>query len=151
MIDIDQIAEIPRDLTGVSERLRLAREHACLSQELFAERLGYTRRQVNSWENGASAPPIWALMGVRILCDIDPEWVLFGPGKNPVRDFSIPDVDRLPRLIKEVEKMARSAAIELPHAAIINLAQLIAREAPEAEKKAKRQVAATLRAIVVNE
>lgn len=151
MIDVQEMIRLTRDLTAIAERLRLAREHAGLSQEAFAERLGYTRRQVNSWENGASTPPIWALMGVRMLCGIDPEWVLFGPGDTPIRDLGVPDTERLPRLVKEVEKMTRTAAIELPQSAVLNLAQLIARETPEAEKQAKKQVASTLRAIATKE
>lgn len=142
-------ALLSRDLSGVSERIRLAREHAGLSQEEFAEGMGYNRRQVIAWENGDNTPPIWALRGVRLLCDVDPEWILFGAGQTPVRELRVPDVDRLPRLIKEVGKMAKTAAIELPQPAVVNLAQLIAREAPEAEKQAKKRVEAILRAIAM--
>lgn len=138
-----------RDTIGIGNRLRLSREHGELSQGTFAEHLGYTRRQLISWETGATTLPVWALMGVRQLCDVDPEWVLFGPGEEPQRDLGIPDLDRLPRLRSEVAKLAKTAGIELEEAAIDNLARLIAREAPEAEKSAKSQIAETLRAIAI--
>lgn len=142
----DDIA-IARDLRGIGERLRLAREYGALSQQEFAEHLGYTRRQIIAWESGASPLPIWALMGVRQLCDVDPEWVMFGPGQTPQREIGLPDLDRLPRLRDEVAASARKAGIELTTDAIANLARLIAREAPEAERDASKRVGAMLRAI----
>jgi DNA-binding XRE family transcriptional regulator len=142
---------LPRDLEGVAERLRLAREHGGLSQQAFADHVGCTRRQVISWETAVSAPPIWAVMAVRRLCDVDPEWVMAGPGKTPLRHALPQDDDRLPRLVREVARMGKDVGFGLTSDMITNLAQLIAREPPEAERDAKKQTLAMLRAIALGQ
>ncbi len=140
-----------RDLEGVAERLRLAREHGGLSQQAFADHVGCTRRQVISWETAVSAPPIWAVLGVRKLCDVDPEWVMAGPGKTPLRHALPQDDDRMPRLARDVARMGKDVGYKLTSEMIINLARLIAREPPEAERDAKKQTLAMLRAIALGQ
>jgi transcriptional regulator with XRE-family HTH domain len=140
---------LPRDLEGVAERLRLAREHGGLSQQAFADRVGCTRRQVISWETAVSAPPIWAVLAVRRLCDVDPEWVMAGPGKTPLRHAIPQNDDRTLRLATEVAAMAADVGLKLDAPIVASLAQQIAREPPEAERDAKRQTLAMLRAIAL--
>lgn len=140
-------APVVRDLVGVATRLRLAREYAGLSQQQFADRLGYTRRQVISWEKAEATPPIWAVAGVRPACGIDPEWVLSGPGLTPLVDTPALGTDRLPRLRREVMKMGRDLGMELPQGSVEQVALLIAHEAPEAEKEAKKRVRKLLQAL----
>lgn len=118
-----------------------------MSQQAFADQIGYTQRQVVAWETAVSAPPIWAVFAVRRLCGVDPEWVFSGPGTVPLRDAVPPESDRLPRLKREVARMANDAGLTLPDRAIANVAQLIARETPEAEPEAKRQAGKMLRAL----
>lgn len=64
MSSVTEIVSPARDIEGVAMRLRLAREKSGLSQQEFAEKAGYSRRQVIAWETGVSAPPIWALLVV---------------------------------------------------------------------------------------
>jgi transcriptional regulator with XRE-family HTH domain len=150
MADLDSL-ESPlhdmHDTQGVAERLRLARTYVGLSQQEFADQIGYSRRQVNAWENGSNTPPIWALLAVRKIFDIDPEWVLAGPGDIPLRDTIPADAHREQRLITEVASMARDVGLTLPKRSIENLAQLVFRETPEAEPAAKKQLLKTLKAI----
>ncbi len=147
MIELDEIDVRTHDLHGVAERLRLAREHAGLSQQEFADRLGYSRRQVIAWETATNAPPIWALSAVRRECNVDPEWILSGPGKVPLRDAVRLEADRGTRLTDEVAAMAKAVGLTLPAKAIANLAHIIVSEAPEAEREAKKQMRRMLRAI----
>jgi transcriptional regulator with XRE-family HTH domain len=136
-----------RDLQGVATRLRLARESGGLSQQEFADRVGYTRRQVIAWEGASATPPIWAIAAVRRLCGIDPEWVLTGPGLVPLSKVPEVKADRMPRLRKDVLRMARDAGMELPPGSVENVALLIAQETPEAEREAKKRVRGMLRAL----
>lgn len=130
----------PRDVAALARRLRIAREHAGLTQQEFADRIGYSRRQIISWENGTNLPPIWALAAVREAFDIDPEWVLSGPGWVPLREVPLTAQDRLPRLQSEVRKLAKRAGLTLPEAALRNFADLIVREPEEAEQAAKQRI-----------
>ncbi len=147
MTDIDSLQTPVHDVDGVAERLRLARNYVGLSQQEFADQIGYSRRQVNAWESASNTPPIWALLAVRKIFDIDPEWVLAGPGDIPLRDTIPADSAREKRLVKEVGAMARDVGLTLPRRSIDNLAQLIFRETPEAEPAAKKQLLKTLKAI----
>ncbi|WP_443029900.1 helix-turn-helix transcriptional regulator [Sphingomonas sp. ZB1N12] len=132
--------KIDRDVEGLARRLRLAREHAGLTQQQFAARIGYSRRQVLSWENGTNLPPIWALAEVRRAFDIDPEWVLSGPGWIPLRKVPVDAPDRRLRLNREVKTLAKRAGLTLPEATLQNFADLIAREPEEVEAAAKLRV-----------
>ena len=132
--------EESRDTEGLAKRLRLAREHAGLTQQQFADRIGYSRRQVLSWENATNVPPVWALAAVRKAFDIDPEWVLSGPGLVPLRQVSLSPPDRRHRLWGEVRRLAKRARLTLPEEVIRNFADLIAREPENAEEAAKERV-----------
>lgn len=140
-------AEVPRDPAALARRLRIAREHAGLTQQEFADRVGYSRRQVLSWENGTNLPPVWALAAVRQAFDIDPEWVLLGPGWVPLQHVPIASPDRRSRLHGEVRKLAKRAGLTLPEATIRNFAELIAREPEDAEAAAKKRVKEAFQAL----
>ena len=131
---------VDRDAEGLARRLRLAREHAGLTQQQFADRIGYSRRQILSWENGTNLPPVWALAAVREVFDIDPQWVLSGPGFVPLRQVSLEGPDRRQRLYNEVRKLARGAGLALPDVTLKNFADLVAKEPEEDEHAAKKWV-----------
>lgn len=135
------------DAQGLARRLRLAREHARLTQQQFADRIGYSRRQVLSWENATNLPPVWALAAVRQAFDIDPEWVLSGPGLVPLRQVPLNSPDRRLRLFQEVRKMAKRARLTLPEDVLHNFVDLVAREPEEAEEQAKDRVRDAFRAL----
>jgi transcriptional regulator with XRE-family HTH domain len=139
-------AEANRDIAGVAERLRLSREHAGLSQAEFADRIGYSRRQVISWETGVTAPPIWAVMAVRRECNVDPEWVLLGPGIEPLHDAVPREAGREQRLAREVAAMAREMGFTLKGPQVTHFVKAIMEEKPDAEAEAKRHLRKAFRA-----
>lgn len=136
-----------RDTDGLARRLRLAREHAGLTQQQFADRIGYSRRQVLSWENATNLPPVWALAAVRQAFDIDPEWVLSGPGLIPLRQVSLESPDRRARLFDDVRRLAKRARLTLPEEVLRNFVDLIVREPEDAETIAKERVRDAFRAL----
>lgn len=124
-------------LRGVAERIRIAREHAGLEQQEFADRIGFSRRQVVAWENGANTPPIWALEAIRDHCDVDPEWILAGPGDAPLRDVGPELRDREKQIRREVEKMVRDAGMIIQEESILDVMSLLRMASPGAEREAK--------------
>lgn len=135
------------DLKAVGRRLRLAREHAGLSQQHFGESLGYSRRQVNAWEHAVHTPPIWVLLGVRRLCHVSPDWILFGPGEEPL-EFVPSVADRTGRVRRELVAMAKEYGLRLPDKSFDNFTAMIVREPIESEKEAKKWVRRALRALL---
>ena len=99
------------DLAPVGERIRLTREYLGLSQQDFGEKLGFSRRQIIAWENAANAPHIALLAGIRQQFDIDPEWILLGPGRKPLRDVGAKEIERRARVQADVEKLVRTAGL----------------------------------------
>ena len=143
----ESVSDPEHDLIAVGARLRLARESAGLSQPDFAEKIGFSKRQVSAWETGANTPPIWVLAALRKVCNIDPEWVLCGPGLVPLVDVPPKARARDGRIIREICTMARGFGLTLPDDAIADLARLVLREPVEAEKDAMARLHDTLRAI----
>ena len=135
------------DLAPVAERLRLVREHVGLSQQAFGDRLGFSRRQIIAWETAANSPPIALLVAIRTELDVDPEWVLMGPGQKPLRDVGAKEQERRERVQGEVETLVKNAGLELSQRAVTNLVNLILREEPEDEKTARQKMFKTLRAL----
>jgi transcriptional regulator with XRE-family HTH domain len=127
-------------LRAVADRLRIAREHAGLDQQQFADRIGFSRRQVVAWETAANAPPIWALEAVREHLNIDPEWVLSGPGDLPLVDVG-PDLrERGVQLRNEVARMIRDAGMILPDESVQAVEALMKLAPPGSEREAKRHI-----------
>lgn len=124
-------------LRGIADRIRMAREHAGLEQQEFADRIGFSKRQVGAWENGVNTPPIWALEAIREHCDVDPEWILAGPGDIPLRDVGPELRDREKRIRRETEKMVRDAGMILPEESILDVMSLLRVAPPDAEREAK--------------
>lgn len=147
-MDIAELTVSSRfDLKEVANRLRLAREHAGLSQQEFADRLGYSRRQINAWESAANTPPIWVLAGVREHCRVDPDWVLFGDDLTPREHMAPQDWGRYDGLRRDVEKLCFEVGIELAAPQIEQLTRLLFDEAPEVEDVARKKMLKMLRAI----
>ena len=135
------------DAEGVARRLRLAREHAGLTQQQFASRIGFSRRQILAWENGTNAPPLWLLAAVREVFDVDPEWILFGPGSVPLRKVPLERPDRRQQIYDDIRKLANGLGLTLPDAALQYFADLVANEPEEAELAAKLRVKEAFRVL----
>lgn len=138
------------DLVPVGERIRLTREHFGLSQQQFGEKLGFSRRQLIAWENAANAPPIALLAAIRRQFDIDPEWVLLGPGRKPLRDVGLKGTDRRKRVEKDVAKLVEAAGLRLSRRVMDSLVELILEEEPEDEKQARQKMLKTLRSMAMD-
>lgn len=136
-------------LEGISERLRLAREHAGLSQEEFASAVGFSRRQVIAWERGQNAPPVVIFARLRNVCGVDPEWVLSGPGLEPLEDVTPEDRERDKRVVRRIDKMAKSFGLELPDEALDDLARIVLREPEHLEEEAIVGMRAYLRPLAM--
>ena len=136
--DVDKVRTIAPDfaLEAVAERLRLAREHAGLSQEEFAAAVGYSRRQVIAWEKGQNAPPVLVFTRLRSVCNVDPEWVLTGPGLEPLEEVTPEDRERNQRVVRRIDRLARSFGLELPSEALEDLARIVLREPEHLEDEA---------------
>lgn len=137
------------DLGPMAERIRLVRESIGLSQQEFADRLGYSRRQVVAWEAAANMPPVSLMMAMRLQFDIDPEWVMLGPGLEPVRKLNIEELDRSKRVRRDVEQLIEAAGLKLSQRIVSSLTELILREDPRDEKRARQKMLSTLRALAI--
>jgi len=133
----DSVDILHFDAEALAERLRIAREKTGLSQPEFADRIGYSRRQVSAWEAGANPPPITVLLALRRLCDVDPEWILSGPGDEPLHDVGPELRSREKHIRIEIEKMVRDAGMILPEESIAELMSLLRIAPPSAERAAK--------------
>lgn len=120
-------------LKQLAERLRLAREHAGLTQREFAAGVGYSRRQVIAWERAQNVPPVQIFTRLRSVCNVDPEWVLTGPGLEPLEEVTPEVRDREKRAVRSVDDLAKSYGLELPQEALAELAAILLR-APEGEE-----------------
>lgn len=66
----------------LAETLKITRQKAFLSQELFAQELGVAVSTINRWENGKSKPNLSAMKKIKLFCDnhqlpyesIEQEW-----------------------------------------------------------------------------
>lgn len=90
---------------GISRRLIQVRIRSGLNQTAFADRLGFARRTYLGWERAESDPSIWLLDALEREFDIDPLWLLRGPGDTPRAHGETIDWDRLGRLIDQAEKI----------------------------------------------
>ena len=149
--DVDNVRSIAPDLAleAIAERLRLAREHAGLSQEEFAAAVGYSRRQVIAWEKGQNAPPVLIFARIRDVCGVDPEWILSGPGLEPLEEVTAEDRARDKRVTRRIDKLAKSFGLELPNEALEDLARIVLREPEHLEEEAISGMKAYLRPIAM--
>jgi transcriptional regulator with XRE-family HTH domain len=127
-------------LRSIAERLRLAREHSGLDQQQFADRIGFSRRQIVAWESASNVPPIWALQAIRDHCDIDPEWVLNGPGDVPLVDVSPELRSRSKQIRHEVERLIQDAGMILPEESIKAIVSLVEMAPSGSEREAKKHI-----------
>lgn len=100
-------------MTTIGERIKAVRLRAELAQERFAERLGYSRRSVIKWEQGAAEPPLSILPILRREFDVDPEWVVSGTDVIPKAFFKSIDWERLDALEDELRCICQDIGLAL--------------------------------------
>lgn len=76
----------------LSERIRLARRRAELSQVALAERIGVRRSAVSNWEStGAGKPSTANLIEIANATAVSMEWLATGRGRIAVADDETED------------------------------------------------------------
>lgn len=68
----------------IGRRLRAIRERAGLSQDAFAESIGASKRAYANYERGEREVPMGVVKAVLDLYDIEPAWLMSGPGVEPI-------------------------------------------------------------------
>lgn len=101
------------DTPAIGDRIKAVRVRAKLSQDQFAEALGYSKRALVSWEAGAAEPPIAILPKLRELYDVDPEWVVMGEDLRPRSYWGPVDWDRLDRVADDVAAVFKDVGLKL--------------------------------------
>lgn len=71
------------DKKSISQRFLSIRESKQISQRLFAESLGISLGAEQNYERGVRSIPSEVLNSLYLVYDIDPVWVLNGPGLKP--------------------------------------------------------------------
>lgn len=71
-----------QNVSGIGDRIKLAREHAGISQSDLAERVTGSRRAatVSDWETGETTPAGDQLMRLPGALGVDGHWLLTGTG-----------------------------------------------------------------------
>jgi transcriptional regulator with XRE-family HTH domain len=134
-------------LMEVGQRMRIVREKARLTQHEFAALLGCSRRQLAKIEDAQATPSIWNLRTIRAQFNVDPEWIIEGPGIDPRAHARTQEWERYDRLVDEVKKLGISYGLALPDKRIHEFARIIFEEAPELEKHTKAILVRVIRSI----
>lgn len=93
----------PHARTG--RRLEAVRHLFGLNQSAFAARLGFPRRTYLSWERGGVTPSAAFIERLVDEFQVDPIWLLRGPGDRPLFNGSTIDWDRMHRLHTVVQDL----------------------------------------------
>lgn len=109
---------------SVGKRIEAIRKRAELSQEAFAEKLGFSRRTLHAWEKDLTPPPVVALVKIREVFDVDPEWIIMGDGMSPPRHYRQIDWDLYDEAIREVAKIAAEVRLVLTNEQLERLARI---------------------------
>jgi transcriptional regulator with XRE-family HTH domain len=136
-------------LAEVGQRIRIVREKAGLTQQEFADVLDCSRRQLAKIEDAQATPSIWNLRTIRAKFNIDPEWIIEGPGINPRAHARTQEWERYDRLVAEVQKLGTSYGMILPDNRAHEFARIVFEEAPELEKDTKAIIERVIRSIAI--
>lgn len=109
---------------SIGKRIEAVRKQAGLPQQAFADHLGFSRRTLHVWEKDQSPPPVAALIKIREIFDVDPEWVIMGDGLTPRRHFQTINWDAYDKIYREIEKIAAEVRLVLSSEQIERLARL---------------------------
>lgn len=128
----------------IAERLLAIRETQRMTQQEFADRLGFPKRTYLAWERGDSEPPLRLLAAIIREFGIDANWLLEGPNSVPISKGATLDWDRASRIYEElVEELARANVILEPRQ-VFRYLKIIFSENPNAETMVKNTIIETL-------
>lgn len=136
-----------QDPFTIGQRIRAVRQQAGLSLDRFAEALGYSRRALINWEQGAAEPPVGILRKLRDLYDIDPEWVIRGEDMAPRSRYRPTDWARYDRIADDVAAACAQVGIEYDDEVITGLVRDLFDDDPADYAANSKQLRRTLLAI----
>jgi transcriptional regulator with XRE-family HTH domain len=130
---------------AIARRLIQVRLRSGLNQTAFADRLGFARRTYLGWERAESDPPIWLLDALEREFDIDPLWLLRGPGDTPRAHGETIDWERFGRLIDKAERINSELGLAPSARQVMQHARGIFRTPPGSDEEGIQQLEETLR------
>lgn len=136
-------------LPDIGRRLAAVREKVGLNQDAMAKFMGFSRRQWVSWEAGQVSPSVWLLLEMMEKLQIDPAWVIEGPGEVPILRCENGGIERLARLRREIGKMAKELGLGIPEGFERRLAMNVFGQPVNKEREAKREVQEMLRELAL--
>jgi len=136
-----------QDSFTIGQRIRAVRQQAGLSLDRFAEALGYSRRALINWEQGAAEPPVGILRKLRNLYDIDPEWLIRGADLMPRSRYRPTDWARYDRIADDVAAACTQVGIEYDDEVITGLVRDLFDDDPADYEANSKQLRRTLLAI----
>ncbi len=102
------------DNLAIAERLTAIRQSSGLTQTEFADKLDLSARAYQNYERGDREAPIAVLTALYRAFQIDPLWVLVGPGTKPsYADHRAMDVKLMEDIIVLVEQQLTSRRFKL--------------------------------------
>lgn len=124
----------------IMARLLAIRQSQNMTQQEFADRLGFLKRTYLTWERGESEPPLRLLVALVREFGIDANWLLEGPGSVPISKGASMDWQRAKRLYKELKNELDSVGLYLDPEQFFEYLEIIFAENPNAEEIVKRSV-----------
>lgn len=87
----------------VGQRIRQAREHACLTQEKLAEIIGVSRTAISRWELGEIDPTIEHLIALSQTLNVSTDYLLGIGSKTAIFDMLMEMASILNRLVSDLQ------------------------------------------------
>lgn len=131
----------------IGERIRAVRQKAGLPLDRFAAALGYSRRALINWEQNAAEPPIGVLAKLRLLYDVDPEWVVRGEDLVPQTRYGSTDWARFDRIARDVDAACTQVGIAFDNGVLTGLVRDLFDDDPADYEANRKQLRRTLLAI----
>ena len=124
----------------IGERIRAVRARSGLTQDRFARSLGYTRRALLNWEAGIAEPPMAILSPMRMLYDVDPEWLALGDDEEPLSEYRQVDWDRYDRLHRMALTLCDEVGLELEAPVLTKLVRGLFDDGPETDADNRKEL-----------
>ena len=125
-------------------RLLAIRQSQDMTQQEFADRLGFLKRTYLTWERGESEPPLRLLVALVREFSIDANWLLEGPGEVPISKGSSMDWQRAKRVYKELKDELDSVYIHLDTMQFFEYLEIIFSGNSKSEEIIKNTIVKTL-------
>lgn len=136
-------------LADIGARLRAVRDANGLSQEEIADLVKVSRKQWIAWEKGEVTLSAWAIRRLMLSLDVDPAWLLDGPGDAPMELASPQRPTRYGKIKASIMSFARDLGLTLPPAAVARFTVMVSRMPEDTEKANLKNVREILRGLAM--